>query len=880
MRSSAAPLRLVVCAISMGLGGLGCSEDAPPALDPDDQARSLTVVRLFPTSGSAAGGTTVSIQGEGFAPDIEVRFGAAASPQVRFVDSRTVLADAPSSAPGMVDVTVRAGNRTIVLPQAFRCDDDDDDDDGHRRCRLVALAPSVGATDISVVSDIRLTYSERLSAAPAPADVHVRELGHDEIAVRTRLADYGNTLIITPEHSLHFWASYLVEVPGPRSHAGNVCDAAVGVFSTVVPSVPDRPLRPASINALARLGHDVVLASVSGYRGFQIMKLDSESRPTLLGDLIVPATPGALTVVGGTAFAAAGFDGVLVLDVSQPDAPTLATRFGTPGVAQALAPFDAGGRQYLAVGDGREGVRIFDVTKTLAPSEVAVLAPGPEGTEVRAVLVMNGHLVAATFLALGGEPSTFVVYDVADPARPVKLSESPTPYGVSALASSGAILYVALNFFGIDAFDMTDPTAPRFLSHTDGPHGLCRVSCRDPVLDMKVDDGRLWVALARSGAAAYFIDGAGGMVLNNVVPVAGNSQAVLPLGTRVLVGAEEGPLVYDANAGEGASPLFFDPRGHGVARSVVVSDDGFAYVAAAVRGVQTFAVTDDVGRLLDQPTYLGQTPTPSAIGPFDTRAGNVLLDGQRILVGDGRAGLAVLDRHDPRNPVLVGSLRPLDQLSALQLREDVLFACDDNAGLVVYDISVSSAPTEVARAQFLTDPHEACHDLLLAGDVLFMGGTVRLAAVDVSDPRHPVVRTEVTTPEEATFVSIAAIDATHVLALTADVDYEGRRNFISRLQVFDVSDPFDARWVSASQDLGGAGLSDGLAVRGDIAFVAARDAGVWIFDVSNPDAPLAEGLVAMPGAPRGVTPGDDRVFVAEQEGGLGVIKTGKLPGGH
>ena len=879
MRCLGAALSLVVCAISMGLGGLGCTEEAPPALD-DDPPPSLTVVRLFPTSGSSAGGTTVSIEGDGFASDIEVRFGAAASPQVRFMDSRTVLADAPSGAAGMVDVTVRSGNRTVILPQAFRYHDDDDDGHGHRRCRLVSIAPSVGATDISVVSDIRLTYSERLRAAPPPADVHVRELGHDEIAVRVRLADDPKTLIITPEHSLHFWASYLVQVPGPISRHENVCDAAVGVFSTVVPSVPDRPLRPASINALARLGDDVVLASVGGYRGFQIMKLDSEFRPTLLGDLIVPATPGALAVVGDRVFAAAGFDGVLVLDVERPEAPTLATRFGTPGVAQALAPFEVGGRQYLAVGDGIEGVRIFDVTNTLAPFEVAVLAPRPEGAQVGAVLMMNGRLVAATYPKPPDAGSAFVVYDVADPARPVKLSESFTPRGVSALASSGAILYVALNYYGIDAFDMTDPAAPRFLNHSDGPHGPCGFSCQDPVLHMVVDDDRLWVALARSGAASYSIDGAGGMVLHNVVPVPGNTQAVLPLGTRILVGAEEGPLVYDADAGAGASPIFFDPRGHGVARSVSLSDDGFAYVAAAVRGVQTFAITDDAGQPLDQPTYLGQTPTPSAIGPFDTRAGNVLVDGQRILVGDARAGLAVLDRHDPRNPVLVGSLRSSDQVTALQLRENVLFACDDNAGLVVYDVSVDSAPAEVARTTFLTGVPEACHDLLLSGDVLFMAGTLHLAAVDVSDPRHPVVRAQVTTPEEAGFVSIAAIDATHVLALTADVDYEGKRNFIVRLQVFDVTDPFDPRWAGASADLGGAGLSDGLAVRGDIAFVAARDAGVWIFDVSNPDALLAEGLVAMPGVPRGVTPGGDRVFVAEQEGGLGVIKTGKLPGGH
>jgi hypothetical protein len=299
-----------------------------------------------------------------------------------------------------------------------------------------------------------------------------------------------------------------------------------------------------------------------------------------------------------------------------------------------------------------------------------------------------------------------------------------------------------------------------------------------------------------------------------------------------------------------------------------------------VRGVQTFAITDAAGLPVDQPTYIGQTSTPSAIGPFNSRTAAVLLDGQRILVGDARAGLAVLDRHDATNPVLVGSLPALDNVSAMQLRGDLLFACDNNAGLVVYDVAVSSAPAEVARTRFVPDPHESCNDLLLSGDVLFMAGTLHLAAVDVSDPRHPTILTEVTTPEEAIFQSVAAIDATHLLALTADLDFEGRRNFISRLQLFDVTDPFAPRWVSSSDDLGGSGLYDGLSVRGDIAFVAARDAGVWIFDVSRPDAPLAEGLVAMPGLARGLTPASDRVYVAEDEGGLGVVKTGKLPPAH
>src|SRR5262249_51466780 len=138
----------------------------------------------------------------------------------------------------------------------------DDGTTGHHHphpgaCRVVAISPCDGA---AVVSDVRVTYSTRV----APTSIVLTEVGGGPVAARTRLADDGRTVVIDPTHSLPFWARYRAEIEAAP------CPAVDATFATVVPRVPARELRPASINALARIG-DTALASVGGYRGFQVL---------------------------------------------------------------------------------------------------------------------------------------------------------------------------------------------------------------------------------------------------------------------------------------------------------------------------------------------------------------------------------------------------------------------------------------------------------------------------------------------------------------------------------------------------------------------------------------------------------------------------------
>ena len=130
--------RFVPCA----LAALGCSSDntgafAPPGTDgglsdradvPTDRrdasAPAPILVGVVPDHGSFLGGTEVTLRGSNFVDGAEVRFGGAlVQPRfTRFVDRNRIVVTTPGNRPGLVDIEVRANERTTVLPQGYRYD--------------------------------------------------------------------------------------------------------------------------------------------------------------------------------------------------------------------------------------------------------------------------------------------------------------------------------------------------------------------------------------------------------------------------------------------------------------------------------------------------------------------------------------------------------------------------------------------------------------------------------------------------------------------------------------------------------------------------------------------------------------------------------------
>ncbi len=87
---------------------------------------NISLTSVTPAFGSGAGGQLVTLSGEGFAPGLEVGFGALAGTELTIVNAQTATVKTPPGAGGPVDVTIRMASdhdNKDVLAAGFAYDD-------------------------------------------------------------------------------------------------------------------------------------------------------------------------------------------------------------------------------------------------------------------------------------------------------------------------------------------------------------------------------------------------------------------------------------------------------------------------------------------------------------------------------------------------------------------------------------------------------------------------------------------------------------------------------------------------------------------------------------------------------------------------------------
>jgi len=124
-----------------------------------------------------------------------------------------------------------------------------------------------------------------------------------------------------------------------------------------------------------------------------------------LGYVPIGDNPREVAVVGSYAYVAAGLDGLVVVDVSNPSAPTIVSSTPLAGWAGAIAV--DGGRAYVAAGP----VEIFDIADPAAPVALG---------SIPADFTWDVAIVGNRLWMTSQDPGLRVV-DVADPASPVEL---------------------------------------------------------------------------------------------------------------------------------------------------------------------------------------------------------------------------------------------------------------------------------------------------------------------------------------------------------------------------------------------------------------------------------------------------------------------------
>ncbi|MCF7809460.1 choice-of-anchor D domain-containing protein [bacterium] len=246
------------------------------------------------------------------------------------------------------------------------------------------------------------------------------------------------------------------------------------------------------------------------HRGVMIDTLGTVSDLTVVNDLVYLVVQNGLVVIdvsnpeapviagtynneevnalsvfvdGNYAYMAAGENGFTIVDISVVDSMQFVSTYDTEGFSHDVAVRDG----YAFVADGETGLRVIDLYEPESPFEVNhVDTPG----EAYAVTLDGDYAYVADYV------HGLRIIDISNPQLPAEIGFYDTRGMSMDVAVSGNFVYVADERYGLRIIDVTDPANPEEIGFYD------------------TDGYAFGVSIA--GDHAYVADGEGGMCMLDV----------------------------------------------------------------------------------------------------------------------------------------------------------------------------------------------------------------------------------------------------------------------------------------------------------------------------------------------------------------------------
>jgi hypothetical protein len=221
-------------------------------------------------------------------------------------------------------------------------------------------------------------------------------------------------------------------------------------------------------------GVATVTAEVAGFSTEAVVTVESQVSEAL-SFLRLPGFPNSVAVQGDYAYVASGQAGLLVVDVTNLEAPFLAASLPLSGNANDVVL--EGGFAYVA--GGTAGVHVVEITNPTTPVWRGTALPVVEATDLA---VQADRLFVA-------DQQGLALFDVFDPEAPVLLGRVDLPGESRGVAVAGDLAVVAANLGGVHVVDVSEASmpVPQGSIHT-------RSGGVSHAADVAVRDGIAWVA--------------------------------------------------------------------------------------------------------------------------------------------------------------------------------------------------------------------------------------------------------------------------------------------------------------------------------------------------------------------------------------------------
>lgn len=512
-----------------------------------------------------------------------------------------------------------------------------------------------------------------------------------------------------------------------------------------------------------------------------VVDISDPSTPVPAG-VLDTQDPRDVTLVGDRAYVADGTAGLRIFDITNPAASPQLGIFATGGVAQQVVV--RGGLAYVACGSA--GLRILDVSNPATPSLVGQFVPA---TPVVDVALAGIHAFVA-------EASTAIhVLDIDDPALPVAVGSYSGVGDAQRIDLDGDRIYIADRLVGVIVLDVSEPTVPVFAGFA---------ATGGQVLDVEVDGDYLYVADDTAGLVVLDVTHSGSIATVDAIATAGTATRVVREGVLAFVADRTGGLqvievAITPSSLRAAGPNLLLPGYPN--KSDVFGNLGFV----ALNGGGALSILD-----LTDPQAL--TILSTYFGPGTARS--VVVDGEYAYIGTSSTGLEILDVSDPTAPTLVGTINPGNFLQDLTIDGTLLYGAHGSLGLQIFDVSDRSNPALIGSYATAN-----ATEVIVQGDLAYVGDNGTLQILDVSNPVSPSFRGSLT-------VGARGIDLQGDLLAAA-----GGSSGFSLVDITSTTAPALLHAGTSS------GFVYDVRLDGDLLYVSEGNAGLRAYDVSDPTSP-------------------------------------------
>lgn len=355
------------------------------------------------------------------------------------------------------------------------------------------------------------------------------------------------------------------------------------------------------------------------------------------------------------------------------------------------------------------------------------------------------------------------------------------------------------------------------------------------VATVDVTSGTTCEGVATSGTYAYVAAGSAGFKVYNIATPASPilvasidslayCESVVISGQYAYVAAGSRSHIVDIS--NPTSPVAVGRiPGYGGYHQYMNVRSGYAYVCNYNASLAVVNVTDP-----SNPVNVMEVPS-------GYRTARIIFDGNYAYVAVGDTGMVVYNVVNPASPVLVSKIKTTGRAASLYYGAvsvggtptGHIFVANRLPAPGISAINVSNPATPVTAAfleAFAAPTGIAYSPCYSNGKVYVAYGVAGLRIIDVSSPSSPSLLSTLPLSGEARAVAIRGNYA-YVVA---------RDSGVHVIDVSNGSNPITIKTIKTSR-------SRGIALNGNYAYVATRDSGLVILNISDPANPIWSGVV-------------------------------------